>query len=244
MLNKNKINKKIVRIIYSTFQKLYEFYLKIVPNYGAVVMFHQVDNDKNNWDDENLSISTDSFQEFIEINLYAGRIFSSLDDFDFTGKIYVTFDDGYIDTFYNAYPILKKLNIPFCVFITYDYLGKPKYMNKEMLLMLKEDPLCTFGSHTVYHSMLRFENDSTVLSEVENSKILIENIIKSKIDYFAYPYGSFYACSQKVIKIAKKVGYKLCFSTIKGNLNPKIINSFYFIPRLNINSKNYRNIKL
>jgi peptidoglycan/xylan/chitin deacetylase (PgdA/CDA1 family) len=39
--------------------------------------------------------------------------------------VHISFDDGYLDTFTLAYPILKKHGIPFSVFIVSDYINNP-----------------------------------------------------------------------------------------------------------------------
>jgi hypothetical protein len=43
-------------------------------------------------------------------------------------SVVVTFDDGYRDNFYNAYPILKSLNIPAMIFLTAGYIGTNKIL--------------------------------------------------------------------------------------------------------------------
>ena len=68
----------------------------------------------------------------------------------------------------------------------------------------------------------------------------LEEKKKKKIEYFAYPYGSYYAVARKDIKLINSETYKMAFSTIKISVNTKVLHDFRgFIPRININEKNY-----
>ena len=42
------------------------------------------------------------------------------------GCVVITFDDGYKNNYTNAYPILKKYNMPFTIFLATDYIGSGK----------------------------------------------------------------------------------------------------------------------
>lgn len=51
--------------------------------------------------------------------------------------IVLTFDDGWIDFYQNAYPILKKYHVPACVFLPTSFIGTNKYMWTEEVAILK-----------------------------------------------------------------------------------------------------------
>ena len=77
-----------------------------------------------------------------------------------------------------------------------------------------------------------------IIREINESKKKLESIIGTDIEYFAYPYGSKYACSKKVIKCVEKAGYKNAFSTYSMAINKKyIIRNKFFVPRINVDKK-------
>ena len=64
-----------------------------------------------------------------------------------------------MDAYMNAYPFLKRYNIPFTVYITTNFIGKEGYIGNSELKVYSEDPLVTIGFHTQSHSKLRYENN-------------------------------------------------------------------------------------
>jgi peptidoglycan/xylan/chitin deacetylase (PgdA/CDA1 family) len=48
----------------------------------------------------------------------------------------VTFDDGYRDVYYNAFPLLKRKGIPAAVFVVTDLVGKPDLLVHDKLFLL------------------------------------------------------------------------------------------------------------
>ena len=99
---------------------------------GVVLMLHRVaEHDmcrlKPN---EDLKVSPVFLQKTIDKYRKAGFSFLSLDEvYDVVtgktklGKPFVSFtlDDGYLDNYTTAYPIFKRNNVPFCIFIATDF---------------------------------------------------------------------------------------------------------------------------
>lgn len=82
------------------------------------LLYHRVT--KLEYDKNFLSVTPDNFYEqisYLKKNYPIVRFEQDWNELD-EDAVCITFDDGYMDNFTNALPILKKLNIPFTVFIT------------------------------------------------------------------------------------------------------------------------------
>jgi peptidoglycan/xylan/chitin deacetylase (PgdA/CDA1 family) len=86
------------------------------------------------------------------------------------------------------------------------------------------------GSHTHTHLPLGIYDEKIIQFELETTKNYLENLTGQTINLVAYPYGTKEAATQTVGKIAKKVGYKLGFTTNpdtnKANQNILLLNRF------------------
>lgn len=237
---------RLTRYFYSLTQKTIERFHKKDSGI-SIYMFHQVNDKKAEWKDPGVCITESAFKGFIEALEKKSYNFISVDElsaettYESGKKIALTFDDIFQDAYRNAFPILNKKRIPYCVFITENYVDKPGYITSDELKELAQQPLCTIGYHTKNHKLMRDLRPEEIQDEIDCRHF--ENKIGRSVQVFAFPYGSVYACSRKSIQMANAYGYLLVFSTIRASCTQKWIKKrFRFIPRINVCENNFRRI--
>jgi peptidoglycan/xylan/chitin deacetylase (PgdA/CDA1 family) len=141
----------------------------------------------------------------------------------------ITIDDGWISTYENAWPILKKFGYPFTVFIYINYVGSGgKSMSWDQLAEMRDGGV-DIQSHTYSHSSLRAPGggvdkktadlvkkdvaalgvDGWMRKEVVESKRTLEKELAIKCNVFAYPFGVY---SAKARDLVKEAGYEAAFT--------------------------------
>ncbi len=118
--------------------------------------------------------------------------------------IVLTFDDGYIDFYANAYPILKKYNFHAVSFIVTDFVGRPAYLSWSNIKEMQASGLISFEAHTTTHAYLPTLNYQAALSELKNSKDTLQAQTGTIVNFIAYPYG---ASNWNVQKAASRAGF-------------------------------------
>ncbi|MBS1714421.1 MAG: polysaccharide deacetylase family protein [Armatimonadetes bacterium] len=130
----------------------------------------------------------------------------------------LTFDDGYLGFYENAFPILKAKGYPSTVFMHTAFIGKtegshPK-MTLEQLRELEASGLVDVESHTVTHpediTTLTTEKIRTELTE---SKKVLEEALGKEVKFLSWPIGKNDALTQSE---AKDAGYKLAVTMEPG----------------------------
>ena len=136
--------------------------------------------------------------------------------------IAVTFDDGYADTFSEAFPILKYYKIPATLFITTGFIDghTPAPYGAKMLSWNKIKEMqrsgIECGAHTVTHPNLRRLSLKKAMQEVSQSKNRLEEKLQSPVKLFAYPYGHSRSFSQSTQTLVQKAGYLGACTTLPG----------------------------
>jgi peptidoglycan/xylan/chitin deacetylase (PgdA/CDA1 family) len=108
---------------------LYSFLKSNIKSYVAIICYHRVGDTKDRW-----AIDTTDIVDFEKEMRYLTKTHKILSLEEIAGIIngnkalpkrgvVVTFDDGYKDNYTNAFPVLKKYNIPATIFLTTGNIG-------------------------------------------------------------------------------------------------------------------------
>lgn len=230
----NKLKNHYYNLLYRIEQYWWEYHTSNSKINGECIMYHHITNE--NIDDIPPCIcKVDVFENTIKTLIQSNidivtpdEMLSIIKNKDTRKFALITFDDIPESVYTNAYPILKKYNIPFTIFIAVNYIGKKGFISLEQLKILAEEPLCTIGAHTITHTPLRKANYK---QEILESKKILESIICKPIDIFAYPYGTRSTISLKCIKEVSTI-YSCAFSTIQTKINDYTSKKTYFLPRV------------
>ncbi len=145
---------------------------------------------------------------------------SDLTDYLLEGKplppkpIALTFDDGYLDNYQYARPVLLKYNFTATFFIITQFVEdkRPAYMNWDQVEQLAIDGM-EIGSHTLDHISLRGKSRAVQTTEIVGSKAMIEDRIGTPVKSFCYPSGDYDALT---ISILRSAGYLAATTEIQG----------------------------
>lgn len=132
--------------------------------------------------------------------------------------VLITFDDGYMDNYTNAYPILKKYGLKATMFVITGFLDRaqPGYFTWGQAAEMEASGLINIESHTVTHTSLTDLTEEQVKMELERSKNDIERRLGKQVDFLAYPTGTY---NLHIAALVKEAGYKGAFTVKYGNVD-------------------------
>jgi len=159
---------KIKRKIYKLFH----------PSYGEILMLHRVVNQRSTLEaNKQLEITSDFLERSILDYKAKGYKFVSLNqvaEIVTTQKrpkqkfVCFTFDDGYVDNYEIAYPIFKKFNCPFAIYVTTDFMESKALIWWYILDDLIQDNTILQLSDGSLFSCLNIEEKNTTFYAIRN----------------------------------------------------------------------------
>ena len=155
----------------------------------------------------------------------------------------ITFDDGYLDFFTEAFPMLQRYEFNATVYLPTGFISNQRksFQGRECVKWSEVRELAAhgirFGSHTVNHPKLHALPWSQIQVELAASKESIESSIGKGVDSFSYPYafpqedGNFSITLKTALH---RIGYRSCVTTMIGRMHPG--DDYLRLKRIPINS--------
>ncbi|HDN95238.1 MAG TPA: xylanase [Nitrospirae bacterium] len=155
--------------------------------------------------------------------------------------VMITFDDGWLDNYVHAFPILRKYNINATIFLATDWIERasenaidlnariPNHkesnllvkrgeeyrvvLNWELIREMAESGLVEFHSHTKSHGKCHNLSAEELEEELEGSRKIMEERLGRPCTALCWPFGRNNSLS---VNIARENGYSLLFTTRRG----------------------------
>lgn len=125
-------------------------------------------------------------------------------------SVIITFDDAHRTVYSEAFDVLKKNGQKAVTFVITDNVGTSGYMNKEQLSEMVTQNVIEVGSHSVTHQRMADIPTEQMISELTQSKTILESLVMRPVIAFAYPYGNF---SDGVVRELKFAKYRFAVTT-------------------------------
>jgi len=115
----------------------------------------------------------------------------------------ITFDDGHLNNYTAAFPIMQKYGFTGVLYIVANYMGADQYMNADQIKEMANAGW-EVGSHSISHSDLTSLEPYRQRYEVVESRTLLEEALGVPVLTIAYPFG---VSDSSVIDYAHFAGY-------------------------------------
>lgn len=140
--------------------------------------------------------------------------------------VFITFDDGYLNNYSEAFPILRDFGFRATLFVVVQCVGWDNHWHdpasETRISMISWAQLkelqragWEIGSHTMnHHNLLKLE-PRQVEMELQKSRQIIGEFLDETPQTFAYPYGAG-ADDPGIRKLVEKAGYRVALSVHAG----------------------------
>lgn len=212
-----------------------KFFPRLLPSrIVPILTYHQIAVTTYKEDPLRLAIPPQRFEAQMKYLFKRGFVTMTLDELIGMVKginracgrrIVITFDDGYLDNYTNAFPILKKYGYSATIFLVSSFIGKmdswriesqTRLMDWSHVREMSRYGIC-FQSHTATHLDLTTLADDVVSEELIEARKKIEDVLGIPVKHLAYPYGRY---NKRVMRLTNDAGYASAYG-----IGPAVQNS-------------------
>ena len=228
------------------------WYPSVSTKKTRIMMYHLISEQLPNKKKSGLRVSSHMFEEHLKYfssNDWKFIKMSELDEYENKDKVVaITFDDGYLNNYTHALPLLKKYNACATLFLVIDrhdndwsvkknskhntgILAKEEKLSDMQIQEMIDSNIFELGGHTITHPFL----PNLTKDEKENEMISCKNILEEKFDTkitsFAYPFGIY---SEEDINIIRNSSFESAVTTNEGVAS---MDSIYELKRIKASGK-------
>ncbi|MEW6029402.1 MAG: polysaccharide deacetylase family protein [Chloroflexota bacterium] len=143
--------------------------------------------------------------------------------------ILITFDDGDVDVYENAFPIMEKYGFKGVFYLVSNFVGQPNYISVEQVQEMAAAGW-EIGSHSMNHTDLVQVPDNQ-RAEIVESKEQLESLLGVPVKTFAYPFGKAGSATVDYVRFAGYIAAMgLGYTTEQGKGN------LFFLQRWEVQS--------
>lgn len=111
----------------------------------------------------------------------------------------LTFDDGWLDNYLNAFPLLKRFKAPATIFLATQQVGQPDRLTWAQAREMEGHGI-RFGSHTATHAVMTTVNRDTARDEIRRSKADLREHLAYPSGWFCYPKGFHSRATREIVR--------------------------------------------
>jgi peptidoglycan/xylan/chitin deacetylase (PgdA/CDA1 family) len=217
-------------------------YTRSFRSHMTIVAFHRVNDliaaDGLTCDSRKFEVFCDFFSRYFRVTSLSRQVAGCQTGEDMGGTLSITFDDGYLDNFEVAAPILRKHRLPATFFVTTAFVGTNSIAPWDR--SLSEDPGWMgwgnlrellaqgfeIGSHTDTHINLGTAGAEAVRAELLTSRQRLQQELGISARLFAYPFGGREHISEGSRAIVRESGFDCCVAC-HGGVNARTADPYY-----------------
>jgi peptidoglycan/xylan/chitin deacetylase (PgdA/CDA1 family) len=116
-----------------------------------------------------------------------------------------------------------------------------RMVNGDELLKMDVSHSSVIGAHTHTHTPLSILSYDEQFQDVEQSKVILEKLLKHPVKYFSYPFGSFKDYNNESVEVCKKLGFNFVCANFYFQVHKWT--SKYELPRALVRDWDFENFK-